>query len=172
MCAVFVVPSLLLAAPASTQYSNRIQGTLDGAEPTFDSPYCGDKNVYTVIGPVSPMVTGVYQYRDIGIDYDLYAQLEVYQGSFDPSSPGNNYVGVYTSWSSVSLTAGIDYYFVVSPECGTQTAGDWEFVLEGDGVISPALVAVDVPTLGSLSLVILVVLMGVIGAAVLRWQSR
>jgi hypothetical protein len=146
-------------------------GTITGAEPTFASPYCGSANPYTVIGPVSPTVTGNYQFRDIGYDYGIAMQIDVYQGGFDPLSPSTNYVGGYSYWSTVALTAGVDYYIVVSPYCGTGT-GAWEFVLEGDGVIAPPLVAVDVPTLGSASLAILVILMGVIGIAVLRWHTR
>ena len=146
-------------------------GTLTGAEPTFDSPYCGDNNIYTVIGPVTPTETGDYQFRDIGVDYGLQMQLEIYQGSFNPLSPSTNYVGGYDYWNTAPLMAGTEYFFVVSPYCGTGT-GDWEFVLDGDGVLVLGLVGVNVPTLGSVSLAILVILMGMIGVAVLRWHSR
>ena len=147
-------------------------GTFDGTEPIFDSQGCGDANAYTVIGPVSPTVSGSYYYRDISINYSMDMQIDLYMGSFDPLDPVTNFVGYIDDWGTYSLTSGTNYYMVISPLCGHRTDGTWEFVLEGDGDLGAGLAAVNVPTLGSASLAILVVLMGMIGAAVLRWQSR
>jgi hypothetical protein len=138
VCAILVVSTLMVAAPAAAQYMNRFQGTFDGTEPTYVSPYCSTTpNAYTVVGPLTPTVTADYNFRDVGSDYDINVQVDLYSGSFDPASPATNYLLTFTdwntnlSWLAPTLTAGTPYYFVVSQDCGGSPVGVWDFVLVG-----------------------------------------
>ena len=170
----FLVFSIVfVAVPATAQVVSNFTGVIDGTEPTFTSPFCSNApNLYEVLGPLTPSVTGLYQYTDLSISYALDMQIDVYEGNFDPLNPAANYVtGRDDDEASIALTAGTEYYFVVSPLCGTAGTGIWEFELDGPGSVDAPLVAVNVPTLGPISVAIMAVLLGILGTALL-WGRR
>ena len=168
---VFVSSILLVAGPATAQVTTTFNGVLSGAEPTFDSPYCGDANTYNVVGPVTPTVSGNYDYVDLSIFITLDMQIDVYTGSFDPANPTANYFGGYDDFGTLGLTAGTHYYFVVSPLCAHRPDGAWEFSLTGPGDVEAALIAVEVPTLGPISVAVMAILLGILATALL-WGRR
>jgi hypothetical protein len=168
VCFVVVVSVVFVAAPATAQVTTNFLGVIDGTEPTFVSPYCSmEPNNYQVVGPLTPSISGSYGYEDLSIYYALDMQIDVYTGSFDPGNPSVNFYGGWDDLGIVPLTTGTDYYFVVSPLCGVMGTGTWEFELNGPGSVEAALLA-NIPTLGPLSMAILVILLGILGTALLR----
>ena len=131
-----------LSGPGSLNGTHPVfsgEGTFDGAESTFDSPECGANTPYDVIGPYTPTVSGDYGYGDVSINYDIDIHLEIYMTSFDPSDPLTNYVlsveDNYDDTDAYPLTAGVEYYFVITPHSCLVDIGTWEFVLGGPGVL-------------------------------------
>ena len=169
----FLVFSVVfVAVPATAQVVSNFTGDIDGTEPTFISPYCSNSpNHYDLLGPLTPSATGSYNYLDLSIYYALDMQIDVYVGSFDPLNPLTNYFGGWDDGGTLALVAGTEYYFVVSPLCGVTGFGVWEFELVGPGSVAAPLIAVDVPTLGPISVAVMAVLLGIFGTAML-WGRR
>ena len=142
-------------------------GTLDGTEPTFASPYCGSANEYDVLGPLSVSVSGDYYYTDMSIAYDVDMQIDLYEGSFDPADPTANYVGGGDDHEAFTLTAGVEYYAVLSALCGSNSTGTWEFALVGDGSVE-VLSGVSIPVMGLYGTIILVLLMVAVAFLIIR----
>lgn len=127
-----------------------LSGTFDGSEPQASLPGCGGTYYYDVFGPVQVTVTGTYNYVDISIGYAVDMYLIVYENSFDVNNPNTNVVDDHDDSGPFSLSAGVDYYFVIQPLCGNDT-GTWEFSISGPGAFTgaglPAL-----PTLAGVSI--------------------
>lgn len=124
---VLTGPSALGGTDPVTGFS----GTFTGAEPTFDSPYCGNSNSFVVVGPFTPPATGLYAYGDISIEYGVDIQIDVYHSAFDPNFPDVNYVAGGDDQESFELTNDRPYFFVISPLCGGSQPGIWDFVIVG-----------------------------------------
>ena len=133
-----------------------VSGSLDPSDPTWDG--CGSFSAtgcnYDVV-QFSVSVDGAYDFDafydgDTSLDLNLDGILEIYEGSFDPLSPGLGSIafdddgpgGSNTSQIlGLGLTAGTTYFAVISsfsdiPTSFGQPNGPWELTIEGPGDVS------------------------------------
>lgn len=118
-----------------TEIPHRIYtDTFDGSEPQAIMPHCAAATLYDIVGPLEVAATGNYVFIDISIDYDIDMTAFFYHPSFNPANPQANIVDGFDDDGLISLTAGLQYFVVVSSlTCGLDL-GRWEFSLSGVGL--------------------------------------
>ncbi len=165
----------LLAVTAMLALSNfalaatTVSGSLDASDPTWDG--CGTSaavgcNYDTVVFTVD--TSGAYNFDafypgDVDLDLNLDGILEIYEGGFDPLSPGLGAIGFdddgpggsnTSQILGLGLTAGTTYYAVISsftnePTSFGQPNGAWELTIDGPGTATVVPVPAALWLLGS-----------------------
>ena len=150
LAAVGVI-ALSHAAAAAT-----ITGSLDPGDPTWDG--CGSATAtgcnYDVVA-FSVTASGAYNFDafypgDTSVDENLDGIIEIYEGVFDPLTPGVGAIGFdddgpggsnTSQILGLGLTAGTTYFAVISsfsnaPTSFGQPNGAWELTIDGPGDVA------------------------------------
>jgi len=152
MVAISFAPSHTIHAAETSTFS----GVFDGSEQGLPIEYCFGGELpeeiefpegegfpdgfefpptpYDLLGPIRVTVTGTYSYVDLSIDYDIDIWLDILLTNTDFLDFGA-YIASFDDYGEVVLTAGVDYYFLVTPLSCLPEFGIWEFSMTGPGSV-------------------------------------
>ncbi len=149
-CALLALPVNAFAA------SSVITGTFDGSEPKTGAlpGTCNTSEAigYQNAGNFQVSDSGLYTVIDVFNDIGVDIVGEIYQGSFNPGSPGDNLLTPFgvDVLEAISLSAGTNYVLVVQQWCVNpdrawiNRQGAWAMTFSGPGEVSSSARA-DVP---------------------------
>lgn len=168
-----VASSLSMFIQAAAAGTLNFNGTLTPGGPqepqvaVISTPNCtGGYTAFPVLYQAFPFTvdtTGSYQFSESGANSAAY----VYANSFNPALPADNCIAASNSnpisGLNANLTAGTQYYFVVTDDTFTQLGLSINGSVTGPGNISGPIVG-SIPTLSELGIGLLTSLLG-LGAA-------
>lgn len=131
------LPPMVTECPCEERITG-FTGVLDGSDLTYDRPST------TSACPGSPTVGVTYEVRQFAVDAsgtvdillpNTSVRFSLYQGSFNPASPCTNIIATNVGSFNSPLSAGVNYFLVVSSVGGGTPPGGLSYQLFMDSAV-------------------------------------